>query len=78
MRKIKIPDGHWGKVWRTLIQEGPITQVTKDHVYLVSEHHIHVLNEKQLPYFEVDSNVNSSEKIRHLLACDVSLNLLIS
>ena len=71
MRKIKIPDEHWGKVWKTLIQEGPITQVTKDQVYIVSEHHIRVLNEKQLPYFEVDENVHPSEKIRHLLASSI-------
>ncbi len=52
MPVIKLPKDHWGKAWRLLIQEGGTTRISKDHVYLVSDRQIKLLQEKQL-LFEV-------------------------
>ena len=68
MTKIKIPRKTWHKIWKSLLQEGPVTRVSKDYVYLISDRHLQILKEKQLPFEEIDTVVSPSEKIRHLLA----------
>ena len=68
MIKIKIPRQTWHKVWKLLFQEGHVTRVSKDYVYLISDRHLQILKEKQLPFEEIDTVVSPSEKIRHLLA----------
>jgi hypothetical protein len=50
MPVIKVPQKHWGKVWRLLIQEGGTTRISKEHVYLVSDRQIQLLQEKHLPF----------------------------
>ena len=37
MHVIRIPEEHWGKVWRTLIAAGPLTCVGPPPVYVISE-----------------------------------------
>ena len=37
MKTIRIPEAEWGKVWRVLVASGPITRLSQDPVYLVSE-----------------------------------------
>ena len=68
MIKVKIPRETWHKAWKLLLQEGPVTRVSKDYVYLISDRHLQILREKQLPFEEIDAVVSPSEKIRHLLA----------
>ena len=69
MIKVKIPRETWHKTWKSLLQEGPITRVSKDYIYLISDRHLQILlEEKQLPFEEIDVVVSPSEKIRHLLA----------
>jgi hypothetical protein len=50
MPKIRIPDEHWGKVWRTLIAAGPTSRVSREHIYLVSEKQVRLLRRKKLPF----------------------------
>jgi hypothetical protein len=57
MQAIRIPADHWGKVWRTLIASGPISRVSREHVYLVSDQQIQLLRRKKLP-FEIVPPVN--------------------
>ena len=68
MIKVKIPRETWHKVWKSLIQEGPVTRVSKGYIYLISNRHLQILKEKQPPFEEIDAVVSPSEKIRHLLA----------
>jgi ribose 5-phosphate isomerase len=71
MVKIRIPRETWHKVWKVLLQEGAVTRVSKDYIYLVSDRHVQLLKEKQLPFEVIDSGVSSYEKIRHLLASPI-------
>ena len=68
MPRVRIPKETWHKVWKTLLQEGAVTRVSEDYIYLISERHLQILKEKQLPFEEVSSIANPREKIRHLLA----------
>ena len=47
---IRIPKEHWETIWETLGQVGPIHRVSKDYLYVVSEKHIEILKEKNLPF----------------------------
>ena len=49
MIKVKIPRETWHKA---LLQEGPVTRVSKDYIYLISDQHLQILEEKQLPFEE--------------------------
>ncbi len=72
MIKVRIPRETWHQVWKSLLQEGAVTRVSKDYVYLVSDRHVQILKEKQLPFEVIDSSVSPREKIRHLLALSIS------
>ena len=50
MPSIRIPEEHWGKVWRVLVESGPISRVSKEPVYLVSERQVRLLRRKKLPF----------------------------
>jgi hypothetical protein len=51
MPTIRIPEAHWGKVWRVLVASGPTSCIGKDpSVYIVSERQINLLRRKKLPY----------------------------
>ena len=36
MPTIRIPQQHWGKVWRALVASGPISRIGEEPVYQVS------------------------------------------
>lgn len=50
MPTIRIPQEHWGKVWRTLIVSGPISRISQEPIYLVSEKQLRLLRRKKLPF----------------------------
>ena len=50
MPAIRIPEAHWGKVWRTLVASGPISCVGPPPIYLVSDRQIRLLRRKKLPF----------------------------
>jgi hypothetical protein len=50
MQAIRIPADQWGEVWRTLIASGPISRVSREHVYLVTDEQVQLLRRKKLPF----------------------------
>lgn len=50
LQAIHIPDEHWGKVWRALIASGPVSRVSKEHIYIVSDRQVRMLRRKKLPF----------------------------
>jgi hypothetical protein len=50
MQAIRIPAEQWGKVWRVLVASGPISRLSQEPVYLVSERQIRLLRRKKLPF----------------------------
>jgi hypothetical protein len=50
MPTIRIPQEHWGKVWRALVASGPISRISQEPIYLVSERQVHMLRRKKLPF----------------------------
>ncbi len=50
MPKIRIPPDHWGRVWRTLVATGPISRVSDEPVYLVTDHQLRLLRQRKLPF----------------------------
>jgi hypothetical protein len=55
MPAIRIPDEHWGKVWRTLVASGPVGCVGPDRIYLVSDRQLRLLRRKKLPFEQVSA-----------------------
>lgn len=50
MQAIRIPDEHWGKVWRALVASGPVSRVSQEPVYIVSDRQVRMLRRKKLPF----------------------------
>jgi hypothetical protein len=47
---IRIPTSQWGKTWRVLVASGPISRVSQEPVYLVSDRQLRLLRRKKLPF----------------------------
>ncbi|HEV3145731.1 MAG TPA: hypothetical protein VGZ47_17720 [Gemmataceae bacterium] len=50
MHRIRIPQEHWGQVWGTLVASGPITRISKDPIYIISDKQLQLLRRKKLPF----------------------------
>jgi hypothetical protein len=50
MPAIRIPQAHWGKVWRALVASGPISRISQDPIYQVSDRQVRLLRRKKLPF----------------------------
>jgi hypothetical protein len=50
MQAIRIPPEQWGKVWRVLVASGPISRLSQEPIYLVSDRQIRLLRRKKLPF----------------------------
>jgi hypothetical protein len=50
MPLIRIPQKHWGKVWRVLVAAGPVSRNSQDTIYHVSEQQVRLLRKKKLPF----------------------------
>jgi hypothetical protein len=50
MQAIRIPEAQWGKVWRALVASGPISRISDEPVYLVSDRQVRMLRRKKLPF----------------------------
>ena len=50
MQAIRIPPEQWGKVWRVLVATGPISRLSQEPIYLVSDRQIRLLRRKKLPF----------------------------
>jgi hypothetical protein len=54
MATIRIPSEHWGEVWRVLVAAGPISRISKEPIYLVSDKQVRLLRRKKLPFELID------------------------
>jgi hypothetical protein len=50
MHSIRIPEKHWGKVWRTLVASGPISRISMEPIYLIDDKQLRLLKKKKLPF----------------------------
>jgi hypothetical protein len=51
LQAIRIPEEHWGKVWRALVASGPISCIGPEPpIYLVSDRQVRMLRRKKLPF----------------------------
>ncbi|HEY1375831.1 MAG TPA: hypothetical protein VGF55_03520 [Gemmataceae bacterium] len=50
MHKIRIPTENWGPVWRALVATGPVSRVSDQPVYLVTDHQLRMLRAKKLAF----------------------------
>jgi hypothetical protein len=57
MATIRIPQEHWGQVWRTHVAAGPVSRLSEEPVYLVTDRQLRLLRRKKLP-FELVSAAN--------------------
>jgi hypothetical protein len=64
MHRIRIPKEHWGQVWRTLVAIGPLSRVSTQLDYVISERQLRVLKKKKLP-FEMLGPANGHAGPRH-------------
>jgi hypothetical protein len=65
MHQIRIPDEHWGLVWRTLIASGPITRISELPIYVVSNRQLRLLQRKKLPFELLEPSNGKSKGSRH-------------
>jgi hypothetical protein len=56
MPTIRIPETKWGEVWRALVASGPISRISQDPVYVVSDRQLRLLKRKKLPFTLVSPN----------------------
>jgi hypothetical protein len=47
---IRIPEAQWEKVWRALVASGPISRISQELIYSVSDQQIRLLRRKKLPF----------------------------
>jgi len=47
---IRIPEAQWGKVWRALVASGPISRISQELIYSVSDQQLRLLRRKKLPF----------------------------
>jgi hypothetical protein len=50
MQAIRIPEEHWGLVWRALVASGPTSCVGPEPIYLVSDRQVRLLRRKKLSF----------------------------
>jgi hypothetical protein len=63
MTTIRIPSEHWERVWRTLVASGPISRISKEPIYIISDKQLRLLRRKNLPFELVPSpNGNQAGK----------------
>jgi hypothetical protein len=53
---IRIPDAHWGEVWRTLVAAGPVSCIGQEPIYVVTDRQLRLLRRKKLPFEIVPPN----------------------
>ena len=50
MAIIRIPADRWGEVWRALVASGPISRISKEPIYAVSDRQVRMLRRRKLPF----------------------------
>jgi hypothetical protein len=65
MPMIKIPRDHWDEVWFALVSSGPISRVSEEPTYFVSERQVRMLRRKKLPFQVIDTSKNHAAGNKH-------------
>jgi hypothetical protein len=65
MPTIRIPQEHWGRVWRALIERGPIGRISQEPIYLISNEQLRFLRRKKLPFELLPSGNGEVSDKRH-------------
>lgn len=65
MPVIRIPQEHWGKVWWTLVESGPISRLSMEPIYSVSADQVRLLRRKKLPFELLTEDNGRPTKKRH-------------
>ncbi|MFI5461362.1 MAG: hypothetical protein ACHRXM_38665 [Isosphaerales bacterium] len=65
MQSIRIPEDHWGRVWRALVASGPISRISEEPIYLVSDRQVRLLRRKRLPFALVHSADDHKTDLRN-------------
>jgi hypothetical protein len=55
MTIIRIPREHWGRVWGALVAAGPVSRISEEPIYVVSEEQVQMLRRQKLPFEVVPS-----------------------
>jgi hypothetical protein len=50
MHTIRIPPEQWGQVWRALVAAGPVSRVSAEPVYVVTDEQLRLLRRKKLRF----------------------------
>jgi hypothetical protein len=50
MHRIRIPRKLWGQVWRALVAAGPVSRVSAEPVYVVTDRQLRLLRRKKLRF----------------------------
>jgi hypothetical protein len=64
MPVIRIPQADWERVWDFLVKTGPISRVSQEPVYHVSEEQVRLLRKRKLPFAIISAN-GPAEKRHH-------------
>jgi len=62
MPMIQIPRDRWDEVWFALVSSGPISRVSEEPTYFVSDRQVRMLRRKKLPFQLID---NSNDRLTH-------------
>lgn len=65
MVTIRIPRDQWGPVWRALVAAGPISRVSEELIYLVTDSQLRLLRRKNLPFEVVESSNGRAAGKKH-------------
>jgi hypothetical protein len=62
---IRIPRDQWGPVWQALVAAGPVSRVSEEPIYLVTDSQLRLLQRKKLPFEIVDSSNGHAAGKKH-------------
>jgi hypothetical protein len=54
MHTIRIPVERWDDVWDALVASGPISRVSEEPIYVISDQQLRMLRRKKLPFQLLD------------------------
>jgi hypothetical protein len=50
LHTIRIPEEHWGRVWRALVATGPVFRETVEPIYVIDDKQLRMLRRRKLPF----------------------------
>ena len=50
LHTIRIPRKDWAEVWGALVASGPISRVSQEPIYVISDRQLRLLRRKKLPF----------------------------